>query len=230
MASATAPGRSGGEMVEPGGDLGVGGGVIGGDGVDEAHALGLGGAETFGGEEPAAGLAGADLGDDEGRDGRGRQAQPDFGQAEFRAFDGDRHVGAGDKANATAGDGAMDAGDDGFRAGVDGDEHVRQFHGVGAVLGLRPATGAAHPGDVGAGAEGLAVAGQQDGADSHVAAQRGEGFGERRDQRLVKGVVRRRPVQRDPRDAFCVNVRRQHWVGIVFWGRKASCGVRRAAK
>ena len=102
--------------------------------------------------------AGADLGDDVRGDGGRGEAEAHFGEGDHACSSpaiGD--VGGGDETGAPADRGAVDAGDDGLRALGDGAEHGGEALGVGAVLGFGGLGHAAHPVEVCAGGEGLAL-------------------------------------------------------------------------
>jgi hypothetical protein len=123
------------------------------DHVDQADVGGVVGVEGVSGQEQGPGPTRADGLDDIGGDGRGDQAQLDLGEGEFRAVDAHRHVAGGDDARPAAHGRALDDGDRQGRNVVQGLQHLRQTHGVVAVVALGPVGGRAHPRQVGAGAE-----------------------------------------------------------------------------
>ena len=108
----------------------------------------------------------------------------------------DHDVGARDEAAAAAERMAVHARHDRRRAGVDRLEHLPQPPRVGDVLLVAELDRAAHPVDVGAGREALALAGEQHRA--HVVADRRESLGQLRDQLGVEGVA---PLGARHRDA-----------------------------
>ena len=91
------------------------------------------GAEPLGGQEPAPRLARADRAHDEGRDHGRHDAEPHLAGRELRPLGGDGDVAGGDQADAAADGGAVDHGDHGLRALVDGAQHQLQRARVGPV-------------------------------------------------------------------------------------------------
>ncbi len=87
---------------------------------------------------------------DEGRDDRRQDPEPDLGEREDGALGRDRDVGGGDEAHASADRGPVRERDHRLGAGVDRAQHPRHPLGVRLVLGLRVAAGLAHPVHVGA--------------------------------------------------------------------------------
>ncbi len=151
-------------------------------------------------ERPGVGLA--DLGDDERADDRWQDPQPRLGEAEARPGLGDDHVGNGQQPHPATQRRAVDAGDDRHRAGVDGLEHVGHRHRVLFVaLGVQRHRGA-HPVEVGAGAEGRPVAGQDHRSKlrRRLAGERRERGPEIADEGRVEGVVDVRAGQRHAGD------------------------------
>ncbi len=72
----------------------------------------------------------------ERRDHRGQDPEPHLGEREDGSFRGDRDVGGGDEADASADRGAVRERDHGLAALVDRAEHPRHPFGVRFVLGL----------------------------------------------------------------------------------------------
>ena len=87
---------------------------------------------------------------DEGRDDRRQNPEPDLGEREDRALGRDRDVRGRDEPDASADRGPVRERDHRLRARVDRPEHPRHPLGVGLVLRLRVAAGLAHPVHVGA--------------------------------------------------------------------------------
>ena len=89
----------------------------------------------------------------------------------------------------------------GFGQVVDATEHLRERRGVAPVL-LGPVRDhPLHPGEVGAGAEGLPLPGEDDDPDGVVGAERLERLRQPRDEDVVEGVPHVGPVEDDARDA-----------------------------
>jgi hypothetical protein len=168
--------------------------------VDEPDPARLLRTEPLGGEEVAAGLAGADGADHERRDHGRHDAEPHLAGRELRRLPGDRDVAGGDQAEPAADGRALDHHHDGLRAVVDRAQHQLERARVGAVLPLVVAGGALHPVQVGPGREALAGTRQHDRPHRLVLAQILEGLRQSGDQRLVERVVELRPVERHPRD------------------------------
>ena len=168
--------------------------------VDEADAGGEDCAEALAGQEQRQRAADADLLDDVRGDRRRREAEAHLREREHRRLRRDRDVGGGGQACAAAHRCALDARDDGLRALGDGAQHRGEALGVGAVVGLARRGHAAHPVQVSAGGERLALAGQHDDAHAAVRAELLEGGVQLGDQRLVEGVVHLRPRHRDGGD------------------------------
>ena len=176
----------------------------------QAHCKRLFRAETFGGEEPAAGLRLADLRDHEGRDGGGREAEADFGEAELGAGPRNDEIRAGDEADSTAEHIAVGDADYRLRAIIYGRQHVGQPHRVGAVFGVAGGCLGAHPVGVGAGAEAGAVASQQDGADGRIAPKLLKCLGEAEDRLGGEGVVFFGAVERDGGQSVGASLHHKH--------------------
>ena len=85
-----------------------------------------------------------------------------FGEAEYRLVFGDDDVADSGEAGAAAERGAVDPSDQRHRQRIERCEHAGRGHRVADVLGLGESNRLGHPGDVGAGAEHLAGAGQHD--------------------------------------------------------------------
>ena len=97
---------------------------------------------------------------------------------------------------------ALHADDERHRAGVDGLEHVGHRHGVLLVAFHIERHRRPHPGDVGAGAERGAVAGEDHGPERGglLAGKRREGRPQLGDDRRIEGVVQLRACERDSGD------------------------------
>ena len=135
------------------------------DFVDQADRHGAPRVETLAGKEQRARLRGPDLRQDEGRDDGGNDAQLHFGESEDRVLGRDSDVADGCEAGASAQRRAVDSTDHWLGAVVDRAKHVAHPLGVGDVCLVRQIERRAHPVDVGAAAEDLALAGEHDGAD-----------------------------------------------------------------
>ena len=127
-----------------------------------------------------------------------------FAEAERDAIDGDPDIAHRGQAEAAGVAVAVDAGDHRHRAREHRPQHRRQRLGVGAVL--RPGVGAdlAHEGEVGASAEGLAAAAEDDRAHAAglgLRSECSEGGAELADQRAVEGVAHVGAVEPDAGDA-----------------------------
>ena len=142
---------------------------IGRDLVDEPDAQRCLGVETLAGQEVAPRVR-ADLGQHERRDDGRDDPEPHLREAENGVGGGDRDVGARDQPAPAAERVAVYARDHRSGAGVDRLAHLVQAHRVLDVLVVGEVDRRALPLDVGAGAEGGAFAGEDDGA--RVADQR----------------------------------------------------------
>ena len=142
--------------------------------------------EALAGDEVAAGRALADLRERERRDHRGDDAELHLGEGEDRV--GRRHgdVRAGDEPAAAAECVALHPRDHRHRARVDRVQHHPQPSRIGDVLLVTELDGGAHPVDVGARREALALA-----REDHRArvADGGEGLGQLADQVRVERVA-----------------------------------------
>ena len=136
--------------------------------VREAHRPRLGGAEALGGDEVAPRRLLAHGADDVRADRRRQQAEPRFAEAEGDAVGGDADVAHRREAEAAGVAVAVDAGDDRHRAAVHRPQHLGERRGVGAVLLPGVAADLAHEGQVGAGAERLAAAAEDDRAHARA--------------------------------------------------------------
>ena len=123
------------------------------------------GVEAFAGKEERPRVRRADLREDERRDDGWNDAEFHFGEAEDRIVGRDRDVADGRQSRTSAQRGAVHLRDDGLGAVVDRAEHVAHVLGVGDVRLEAQIERGAHPVDVGAAAEDLALAGQHDRAD-----------------------------------------------------------------
>ena len=137
-----------------------------------------------------------------GADHGRQQPQARLGEAEPCAGLGDDQVAHGAQAHPATQGRAVDAGDDGHRAVVDGIEHLGKGHRVGLVGLTAQLQAGAHPGDVGAGAEGRPLAGQDDRAKpvGRFVRQPPERATEPVDELGIEGVVDVRPVERHAHD------------------------------
>ena len=193
-------GAGGQQRLHPGADGGVE--LIGRHHlVHEADAPRLGRAEAFGGEEVAVRRARPHGADDVGADGGGDQAQLDFAEAVVCRIDAHRHVAAGHQAHAAGVHVALHAGNRRLGAFVDRAQHEGEFLGVLLVLLARVVGHAAHPVQVGPGAEGRAFGHQHDGAHLRVVAQLNEGLRQFGDHLVVEGVAHVGARQHDGGDA-----------------------------
>ena len=137
---------------------------VGSDLVDEPDAKRGAGVEALSGEEVAARGPVADPRQHERRDDRGDDPELDLGEAERRVLGRERDVDGRGEAAAAAEAVALDASDDRGRAGVDRLEHPVEAQRVLDVLLVGEVDRRALPVDVGAGAEALAFAGEDDDA------------------------------------------------------------------
>jgi dihydrodipicolinate synthase/N-acetylneuraminate lyase len=165
--------------------------------VHEPDAQGHVRAEALARQEPAPGSPRADPGEHERRDDRGDDSEPDLGEAEDCVRGGDRDVGTGDEAAASPEGVAVHERDHGGRAPVDRLTHAVEAHRVLDVLLVREVDRRALPVDVGAGAEALALAGENDG--TRVSYVR-EGIRQLGDESGVEGIAPLRAGQRHPQD------------------------------
>ena len=188
------PRAGGAELAEDGRERAL---QIGDDLVDEADPQGGRGVEALARDEVAAGGALADLPDRVGRDHRRDDPELHLGEGEDGPLVGERDVGGGHEAGAAAEGVPLDERDHGRRAGVDRVEHPPQRVRVGDVLVVGEGDRAAHPLDVGAGAEARPVAREHDGTRL---ADVDERLGELLDQRRVEGVARLGAGQGDAED------------------------------
>src|SRR5204863_9989965 len=141
--------------------------------------------EALAGQEEASRSPGPDPGEDERRDHCGDDSEPDLCEAEGRIRCGDDDVRAGDEPGAAAEGVALDTRDHGRRARVERREHLVQAERVLPVLFERKVDRSALPVDVGAGAEALSFAREQN--DPRVAYVR-ERLRQLADQAGVEGV------------------------------------------
>jgi hypothetical protein len=153
--------------------------------------------EALAGHEVPSRRAGPDPRDRERRDRRRDDPELDLGEGELRVLGGDHDVGARDEAAPAAEHVAMDPRDDGRRALVDRLEHLPEPPRVLHVLLVRELGRRAHPLDVCAGAEALALAREHD--DARVAHVR-ERILELGDQRGVERVATVGPREDDAED------------------------------
>ena len=120
--------------------------------------------EPLSGQEVAAGRAFADLREDEGRDHGGDDPELDLGEPEDRVLGSDRDVHGRGEPGTAAERVPLDPPDDRGGAPVDRLHHREEPHGVVDVLVEGEADRGPLPLDVGAGAEALAFACEQDDA------------------------------------------------------------------
>ena len=121
----------------------------------------------------------------------------------FAPDSGDHQVADGAQAHPAAERRTLDPDDDGDGARVERLEHVGHRHRVLLVALDVERHRRAHPGDVGTGAEGRAVAGQDDEAKlvRGLPGERRERLAQLGDERRVERVVDLGPGERDPGDA-----------------------------
>ena len=172
------------------------------------------GRDPLGSKEEGAGVAGADLLDDVGGDRGGDESEAGLAKTEARARGRDSDVGDGDEAHAAAEGGPLHAGDERSGQGGGGTQHGGKGEGVPAVLLLGVGGSAAHPVEIGAGAEGAAPGGEDDDADVGVASQIVESGLERSDEVIVKGVVALGALEGKRHDGAVVSDR-QRWGWLV---------------
>ena len=165
--------------------------------VDEAQAEGIGGSQLAAGQQQVQGLAAADDAAQADHHHRRDQALGHLGIAEGGLVAGDHQVARhGDPAAAAQGE-AVDCGDDGL--GKPGQQAV-QVERLARPVVLKPETfGAGRRvqgfAQVGAGAEGGAGSGQDDGADRIVLHRRMEVFVQGGQEGAVQRIARRRAIQ-----------------------------------
>ena len=133
-----------------------------------------------------------------------------LGHREQRLRHRNRDVGAGDEADGAGKGRAVHARQRRLGAGVDHLHERAEPFGVGAVFCLRIGRHAAHPVEIGAGAEGRAIGPQEDGAHLRIAPGVAVGGREVRDQRIVEGVVQLGTVQGEDRDALLMGDEEAH--------------------
>jgi dihydrodipicolinate synthase/N-acetylneuraminate lyase len=155
------------------------------------------GSETLARQEPAPGRPGPDLREDERRDDGGNDPQPNLREPEHRLLGRDRDVGARDEAAAAAERVAVNLDHHRSRAAVDRLAHPEEPEGVLDVLLVGKVDRGALPLDVGAGAEVLALTGEDYG--TRVPDIR-ECVGELPDESRVERVTPLRTRQGDLQD------------------------------
>lgn len=170
--------------------------------VHQTEVLGL-----FGIEQPTCKhqLLGSGMSDatyHEGRDSGRRNAQPHLGEGKLGLGLGNDDVGSGHNAVGSADACAVDHRDDSLVALVDGLEQLGEPLGIGHVLLIAIVGHGLHVGKVGTGAEGLAVAFEDDHADIVTIAEPSEGFGEFANHFGIQGIAYLGPIEVDPRHAF----------------------------
>ena len=154
------------------------------------------GPEPLAGEEVAARVC-PDPRQHEGRDDRGHDAEPDLCEAKDRLGVGDDDVRARDEPAAATERVAVHARNDRSGAAVDRLAHRVEPKRVGDVLLVAQVDGGALPLDVGAGAERLALSGQD---DRPCVADVGERLGQLGDQGGVERVPTLGTGERDAED------------------------------
>lgn len=210
----------GGEAGDPAGDFEGAVDGIGVEFVDEDHFVRFGGIEDAAGESEFERAAIAHGGGDGAVDEEGPDGEADFGESEGGFGSGDDDVTVGDESGAAAESGSVDGGDDrGGEADADGEEALVdgvEFRCGNAGFDL---------GKVHAGAEDVAVGGEEDGADSWVAIGGFEGVGERGAEGGVEGVAFVGTVEGKAKDAsfadgmkkigHCTGMRRERDAELV---------------
>lgn len=152
--------RPGGEQVL---DHQLDGSVeIVGDLVDKADSQGCLGVEALAGEEVAPRRPGPDAGKDERRDHRGDDPEPHLGEPEHSVGCGQDDVGASHDARSAAEGEALHPRDDRSGAAVNRLEHAEEAQRVLDILVVGKVDRRSLPLDVGAGAEGRALAREND--------------------------------------------------------------------
>ena len=159
--------------------------------------LRLGGAEALGGDEVASRRLLAEGADDVRADRRRQQAEARFAERERHAVGDDADVAHRGEAQAAGVAVAVDARDHRHRAAVHRPQHLGERARVGVVLLPGEVAGLAHEGEVGAGAERLAAAAEDDRADVGVAGERAERRRQLADERAVDGVAHLGAVEPD---------------------------------
>src|SRR5215471_20594032 len=125
---------------------------------------------------------------------------------------------------------AMDPGDHGLRTLGDGEVHLPYGAGVGKVLLVCVLNHALHPVQIGAGAERLTIAGEDNDAHFITPAEFGEGLGHLPREFIIKCVMDFRAVQNDKSDTL-VDIDLQHGSYIRNTpNRVSSCGAFLAAE
>src|SRR6185295_18857169 len=173
--------------------------VGGADLVREAARLRLGGAEALGGDEPAPRRLLAHRADDVRADRRRQEAEPCLAEREGDALGDDADVAHRGDAQAAGVAVAVDARDHRHRAAVERPQHLGQTRRVGVVLLPRERRRLAHRAEIGAGAERLAAAADDDRAHAVVGGERSERRRQLADQRGVEGVPDLGAVEPDAR-------------------------------
>src|SRR5688500_153717 len=170
--------------------------------VDEADRPGTVGIEPRAAGEERAGMRLADLGKDEGADDGRDDAEPRLREPEGRVPFRDDDVRHRAQPHRPTQGRAVDADDDGHRAGVDRAEHGLHGRRVAFVVGDGQAHRGPHPVDVGAGAEDGPFAGQDDPAQGFgwLARELVEGGAQLSDELRVERVAHLRPIEDDPRE------------------------------
>jgi dihydrodipicolinate synthase/N-acetylneuraminate lyase len=162
--------------------------------VDEADAKRDLGPEALAGKKPASGGSRADLREDERRDDGGDDPEPHLREREDCVFRGDRDVGAGDEPAPAPERVTVDARYHRRRAAVDRLAHAEEPQRVLDILLVAQVDRGALPFDVGARAEALSLAREDDGARIADVAER---FRELGDQRCVERVAAFGPREPD---------------------------------
>ena len=199
--------------------LGLVGAVLSTHAVDQAHRLGLGAADVAAG---VGHLARPALADDAGQALQdadvGGEAHVDLLERELRARGGVAQVAGDGEVEAGADADALDRGEDGDTAALDGGEDVLEVEdqpaqrlarpaGVGAVGGH--ALDLAEHREVDARAEVLPGAGEDDDPHARVGVERGEGVAQLAPQRAVERVRGLGALEAHRRDAAVVRDRQR---------------------
>ena len=160
--------------------------------------------EADAGREERGRVSETDLAHDVRRHDRRQDAETHLGEREHRLGRGDRDVRDRDEPAATADRRSLHPREQRHRELVQPAEHLRQRAGVGDVLREAEIGHAAHPVEVRAGAEGVALAAKDDGARSGIDAA--EEVAQLRDEVRVERVAHVRARERDPGDPTVIDL------------------------
>src|SRR5215471_15150908 len=186
--------------------------------------------KSLAGNEKLTGAPGSDTRNHErGNDGW-NDPQFHFGKTELHRFDRNADIACRNESGPPAERRAMDPGDHGLRTLGDGEVHLPYGAGVGKVLLVCVLNHALHPVQIGAGAERLTIAGEDNDAHFMTPAEFGEGLGHLPREFIIKCVMNFRAVQNDKSDTL-VNIDLQHGSYIRNTpNRVSSCGAFLAAE